>query len=49
MYNVAMERIGEPREIATVVRFLASEDFDLHDRQRRRRRWRLDVMNNNEA
>jgi 3-oxoacyl-[acyl-carrier protein] reductase len=26
MYNVAMERIGEPREIASVVRFLASED-----------------------
>jgi NAD(P)-dependent dehydrogenase (short-subunit alcohol dehydrogenase family) len=26
MYSVAMERIGEPREIATVVRFLASAD-----------------------
>jgi NAD(P)-dependent dehydrogenase (short-subunit alcohol dehydrogenase family) len=26
MYNVAMERIGEPREIASVVRFLASEE-----------------------
>lgn len=26
MYNVAMERVGEPREIASVVRFLASDD-----------------------
>jgi NAD(P)-dependent dehydrogenase (short-subunit alcohol dehydrogenase family) len=26
IYSVAMERVGEPREIATVVRFLASED-----------------------
>jgi NAD(P)-dependent dehydrogenase (short-subunit alcohol dehydrogenase family) len=26
MYNVAMERIGEPGEIASVVRFLASEE-----------------------
>jgi 3-oxoacyl-[acyl-carrier protein] reductase len=26
MHNVAKERIGEPREIATVVRFLASAD-----------------------
>ena len=26
MYSVAMERVGEPNEIATVVRFLASDD-----------------------
>ena len=26
MYSVAMERVGEPREIAAVVRFLAGED-----------------------
>ena len=26
MYSVAMERVGEPREIASVVRFLASEE-----------------------
>ena len=26
MYSVAMERVGEPKEIATVVRFLASDE-----------------------
>ncbi|TKT78379.1 SDR family oxidoreductase [Aquamicrobium sp. LC103] len=26
MFNVAMERVGAPREIATVVRFLASDE-----------------------
>ena len=42
--ETALKRFGEPREVATVIRFLLGEDFELHHRpgdQRRRRRGQL--------
>ena len=39
--ETALKRFGQPREVATVIRFLLSADFELHHRpgdQRRRRR-----------